>query len=85
MGADVFKAFTADDLDARQCFTAHPDTPNKWLADLASLAQQRLRKAGVDHVYPSGLYTFTDNARFFSYRRDGRTGRQASLVWLEQA
>lgn len=83
VGADVFKAFTVDDLDARQCFTAHPHTPDKWLADLSSLAQRRLRKAGVEHVYPSGLCTFTDNARFFSYRRDGVTGRMALLAWLD--
>ena len=82
VGADVFKAFTADDPDARQCFTAHPDTLDKWLADLSSLAQWRLRKAGVEHLYPSGLCTFTDNARFFSYRRDGVTGRMALLAWL---
>jgi hypothetical protein len=58
------------------------ETPRKWLADLYALARIRLAAAGVERVYGGGLCTFTDRARFFSYRRDGATGRMASLIWL---
>ena len=59
--------------------------PGKWLADLAGLAGFRLRRAGVQEISQSGLCTVTDAARFFSYRRDGETGRMALLAWLDPA
>jgi hypothetical protein len=59
------------------------ETPRKWLADLYMLARIRLAAAGVERVYGGGECTFKDDRRFFSYRRDGRTGRMASLVWFE--
>ncbi|WP_024328703.1 peptidoglycan editing factor PgeF [Thioalkalivibrio sp. ALR17-21] len=52
-----------------------------WLADLAALARDRLQRAGVA-VHGGGECTFSDPDRFFSYRRDGTTGRQASLLWI---
>ena len=55
----------------------------KWLADIYLLARQRLALIGVERVYGGGLCTYGDSERFFSYRRDGATGRMASLVWLE--
>ena len=58
-------------------------TASKWWADLFILARQRLLRAGVTHVEGGGVCTYTDDRRFYSYRRDGRTGRFASMVWLE--
>ena len=58
--------------------------PNKWLADIYTLARIRMNAIGVQQVYGGGLCTYRDSARFFSYRRDGVTGRMASLIWLEQ-
>ena len=55
----------------------------KWWADLFILARQRLLRAGVTHIEGGGVCTYTDDRRFYSYRRDGRTGRFASMVWLE--
>ena len=54
----------------------------KSLADIYLLARLRLQRLGVAAVYGGGFCTVTDSARFFSYRRDGATGRMASLIWL---
>jgi len=59
--------------------------PHKWLADIYSLARIRLASIGVERVYGGGLCTFTDANRFYSYRRDGQTGRMASLIWRDRA
>lgn len=56
--------------------------PGKYHADLYALARQRLSIRGVDAVYGGGLCTFCDSARFFSYRRDGRCGRMASVIGI---
>jgi len=60
-----------------------PMGDGKWLADLYLLASQRLASAGVVSVHGGGLCTFADRRRFFSYRRDGTTGRMASLIWID--
>lgn len=57
--------------------------PRKWLADIYTLARLRLAEIGVDAVHGGGLCTWSDPSRFFSYRRAARTGRMASLIWLE--
>lgn len=53
-----------------------------WQCDLAQLAQSSLEAAGVGRVQQSGSCTYADRERFFSYRRDGVTGRMATLAWL---
>jgi len=62
-------------------------TPRKWLADIYALARIRLAAAGVEAVYGGGLCTFndtyTDRPRFFSYRREQKTGRMAGVIWLQ--
>lgn len=84
VGADVVAAFAPDGDAARACFQPHPTHPDKWLADLPALAALRLRRAGIGEVHCSGLCTVADPARFFSYRRDGQTGRMALLAWLDR-
>jgi YfiH family protein len=54
----------------------------RWLLDLYAVARLQLAAAGLGAVYGGGLCTFSDPARFFSHRRDGVTGRMASLIWL---
>lgn len=54
-----------------------------WLMDLYALARARLRVCGVRRVWGGGLCTYSDPERFFSYRRDGVTGRMASLIWID--
>jgi hypothetical protein len=57
------------------------EAPRKWLADLYAMARIRLAAIGVTRVYGGGLCTHSD-PRFFSYRRESRTGRMASVIWL---
>jgi YfiH family protein len=83
VGVDVYDAFVERDAAAREAF--RPKSPGKWLADLDSLARLRLARAGVRAIDGSGLCTFSDRTRFFSYRRDGASGRMAAFVWREQA
>jgi copper oxidase (laccase) domain-containing protein len=80
VGMDVFEAFTTPDPQAADAF--RPLHTGKWLADLYALARRRLARAGVHAVYGGGLCTVSDPARFFSYRRDRVTGRQAAFIWL---
>jgi YfiH family protein len=84
VGEDVLQAFAADGPEARALFVPRPGHSGKWLADLEGLAALRLRRAGVQDVHASGLCTVSDPARFFSYRRDGATGRMALLAWLDR-
>lgn len=81
VGDEVRQAFIAHDATASAAFTA--THPGRWLCDLYELARRRLRNAGVTRIYGGGHDTFADS-RFYSYRRDGaRSGRFASLIWLE--
>lgn len=80
IGAEVFDAFTAFDARARMAFL--PTRPGHWKVDLYTLARQRLLDAGVTEVHGGGLCTISDPARFFSHRRDGRSGRIATLAWI---
>jgi polyphenol oxidase len=81
VGPEVRQEFIAADPTADAAF--RPSDSGRWLADLAGLARQRLARLGVTAVYGGGYCTFSDPRRFFSYRRDGVTGRMASLIWLE--
>jgi YfiH family protein len=81
VGNDVRDAFVACDPAARLAFRPHK--PGKWLADLFSLARQRLARSGVLNVYGGGLCTYSNPARFFSHRRDRTSGRMAALIWIE--
>lgn len=80
VGPEVRQAFTAAQREAEAAFSPHG---GKWLADLYLLARLRLASVGVTRVFGGGLCTFSDSNRFFSHRRDGTTGRMASLIWLE--
>jgi len=83
VGAEVREAFTAADPAAEAAFS--PGAPGKWFANLDLLARQRLARVGIDAVFGGGLCTASDPERFFSHRRDGVCGRQASFVWLVPA
>ncbi len=81
VGEDVHRAFVGPDPAAAAAFRA--GRAGKFHADLAALARRRLEAAGVTAVYGGGYCTFSDRERFFSYRRDGATGRMATLIWLD--
>jgi YfiH family protein len=79
VGPDVRDAFLAGDAGAEVAFA--PRSPGKWMADLFLLARRRLARCGVGHVYGGRWCTHSDSRRFYSYRRDGPTGRMAALIW----
>ncbi|RDX37381.1 peptidoglycan editing factor PgeF [Vibrio campbellii] len=82
VGDDVLQAFVDFDSQAHQAFTPR-DVEGKWLADMSKLATQRLNKFGITQVFDSCLCTFQHKEDFYSYRRDGVTGRQATFIWIE--
>ena len=85
VGAEVRAQFVEDDHEAANAFVPVPDNSGKYLADLCGLARRRLTRLGIDRVYGGDFCTYSDSRRFYSYRRDGVTGRMATLIWLGQA
>ena len=81
VGKEVYDAFTQKHEDAKQAFTATSE--GHWLFDIYWLARFRLKQIGVTQIYGGDHCTFTEEERFFSYRRDGVTGRMASMIWKE--
>ena len=81
IGTEVHEAFVGHDAGAASAFVA--TRPGHWRVDLYALARRRLRAAGIaaDAIHGGGLCTIGDAARFYSHRRDQRTGRMATLVW----
>lgn len=80
---EVRAAFISRQPEAAAAFI--PGMPGKWHADIYLLARLRLNAFGVTRIYGGGLCTHTDSTRFFSYRRDGTTGRMGAFIWLKQA
>ncbi|ODN66249.1 peptidoglycan editing factor PgeF [Methylophaga muralis] len=81
VGPEVKAAFVAVDPAAESAFIkAHSD---RYLADIYQLARQHLNAQGVTAIYGGDYCTFNETQRFFSYRRDGVTGRMATLIWIE--
>jgi YfiH family protein len=81
VGEDVRTAFQQQ--GAPDAFQPITGKPGKYLADIYALARYVLHKAGVQQVHGGEFCTVSDPARFYSYRRDGVTGRQASLIWIK--
>lgn len=88
VGEDVRQAFCDVDSAAAEFFVASSlvtqEKPGeqKWMADVYQLARQRLAAVGVNTVYGGGRCTFTEGEDFYSFRREGVTGRMGSLVWV---
>ena len=80
VGKDVYDSFIGSNSESAIAFTKHGD---RWLADLYQLARQALNRAGVERVTGGQHCTHSESNRFFSYRRDGVTGRMASIIWFE--
>ena len=79
VGTEVREAFLAADPGAAPCFAAN--ARGRFQADLAALARRRLARLGVHTVYGGGLGTFGDADRWYSHRREPRSGRMATLLW----
>jgi len=81
VGGEVRDVFMAHDPQAAGAFITQPN--GKWLCNIYQLATQRLAALGVCRPVSADFCTVRDEARFFSYRREGITGRMASLIWLD--
>jgi len=87
VGEEVREIFLRHDATATTAFTPSPlmgegrGAGEKFHADIYLLAQLRLQQLGVQQVYGGNFCTYTDRERFFSYRRDGQTGRMATIIW----
>jgi polyphenol oxidase len=80
VGPEVRAAFIERDPAAGKCFS--PGKDDRWLGDLYALGRQRLNALSITRIYGGDYCTVRERERFFSYRRDGVTGRMAALIWL---
>jgi hypothetical protein len=80
VGDEVRAAFIETHAQAAAAFS--PTRPGHWLLDLYLVARQRLRRQGIERVFGGSFCTYTDAARFHSFRRDGTSGRMAAFLWL---
>ncbi|NIY91307.1 peptidoglycan editing factor PgeF [Vibrio diazotrophicus] len=83
VGEDVLQAFLDYDSKAGVAFVPGKQK-GKWWANMTMLTRLRMAKLGIDQVFDSGLCTYQDPQRFYSYRRDGVTGRQATFIWINE-
>ncbi|MFZ6845176.1 peptidoglycan editing factor PgeF [Undibacterium sp. RuTC16W] len=81
VGQDVVDAFQLRARTSEKFFKQKTEE-GKYLADIYGLARYVLAKAGVNQVYGGDRCTVTEKGQFYSYRRDGVTGRMASLIWI---
>ncbi|HSC74771.1 MAG TPA: peptidoglycan editing factor PgeF, partial [Pseudomonadales bacterium] len=84
VGVDVYRRFLSQwcgygEKAVTGCFV--PQGHERWLCDIYALARLQLRSRGVTAIYGGTEDTCADGQRFYSFRRDGDTGRMASLVW----
>jgi YfiH family protein len=80
VGIDVYKAFIQHSELAKQAFEQTDAT--HYLADIYLLAKQRLNTQNIHAIFGGAYCTVSEPNRFFSYRRDGITGRMASMIWI---
>ena len=80
VGQEVYDECVSSGLDATNAFIKTDE--QHYHADIYSLARQRLQGNNVDKIFGGDLCTVSDEERFFSYRRDGITGRMASMIWI---
>lgn len=79
VGEDVYSIFTGRNPGNSSAFTLKED--GKYMADIYLLARMVLDSCGVTQVYGGDMCTYQDQTRFFSFRRDGQTGRMATMIW----
>lgn len=79
IGREVYQAFTKNMASANAAFT--PTRNDHWLADLPKLAEQRLRNLQINAITLSNYCTMEQQTLFYSYRREGNTGRMASMIY----
>jgi len=80
---DVYHLMTANQPSAHACFTRCEQDRTAWKLDLYSLARMHLNQLGITAISGGEYCTYSDDDRFYSYRRDGQTGRMVSAIWLK--
>ncbi|OPX54766.1 conserved hypothetical protein [Oceanospirillum multiglobuliferum] len=85
VGEEVRARFIDQNSLAVNCFSPSPFRLRHYMADLYQLARLALQKQGVKQIFGGGFCTYADHTRFYSYRRDGVTGRMASVIWLSNS
>ncbi|OOF84555.1 multi-copper polyphenol oxidoreductase [Rodentibacter ratti] len=83
VGKDVIEQFMRVDPIAETAFIADLSQQGKYFGNLYQLATQRLNKLGITEISGGDHCTFNEKDRFFSYRREGKTGRMASVIWFD--
>lgn len=84
VGEDVVEAFQKQSKSLpEEAFRLIPNASGKYLANLYLLARERLKQMGVNRIEGGTFCTYSDPKHFFSYRRDGQTGRFASFLWRD--
>jgi YfiH family protein len=81
VGQEVVNYFKQHQFDTKEAF--HPCRDNHYLADIYALARQHILESRVNNIYGGQLCTVSQSEDFFSYRRDGITGRMASMIWID--
>lgn len=81
VGPEVQQAFTSHHPEDTKAFIPSKK-PNHYLACLNSLARNHLNLLNLSNIHGGTHCTYSDATKFFSYRRDNQTGRQASLIWI---
>ena len=81
VGPEVREAFLEKSASFNDAFKQQSN--GKWLADIYQLARIELAALGIVNVYGGTHCTFTEQERFYSYRRESQTGRMATLIWRE--
>jgi YfiH family protein len=82
IGAEVREELLRADPEAEAAF--EQNARGRYMANLAALVRRRLKRLGIARIYGGDACTYAAPEEYFSYRRDGRTGRQATLIWLEK-
>ena len=85
VGPEVRDECLAAAPGAELAFAPSPTRMGRWLANLYAIAACQLESLGVEHIYGGGFCTYRDKVRFFSHRRDGITGRFATLAWIRES
>lgn len=80
VGEEVKQAFVQQPMHDATAFA--PSRPGKVLMDMYVLARQRLTALGIEAIFGGDHCTYSQAEQFYSYRRDGQTGRMASLIWI---
>ncbi|MFQ5470143.1 MAG: peptidoglycan editing factor PgeF [Gammaproteobacteria bacterium] len=81
VGREVYHHFVDNNVNASRAFEA--SRPGHWFANLYELARIELRATGIQNVWGGNHCTYTESQCFFSYRREGVTGRMATIIWFD--